>query len=314
MLELAQELFADDPRRQRILVKAYSCLVAEHDGIQELVAARTLSLCPLPCAVAVGNLSALSPLESFQLTFVLRDGQMIQLAERRSHSIPDTDVLLLMAPIVSDGLNTEYALTNASIDQMQSIIAMQYGRLPFHQPIMDFEFDRTGQISMSSNVVEMPLWSMLLSVKSPIGPAVAKALCEAPQDARVKTAVGFVAKGIRERDPMYRFSAMWMALEVLVSGSAGAIKAALQKCYGQKSHKYVDGELHFAVLAKMRHSLFHQGEFVDLAPYQERMLLAYFWDILSVRLGFNCPRFAEAILATAEAREEIAGLSSVGRL
>ncbi len=167
---------------------------------------------------------------------------------------------------------------------------------------------------MSSNTVNLPLWSTLCEFTSGESSTIVQRLCEMELDHRMQTAFRFLNKGLNERDALFRFSSYWIALEVLVNGKSGTIRTRLQRCYEQKSHKYVDQDLHFATLSGMRHNLFHHGRFVDLAPYQERMMLAYFWDIVADILGVKCPQFARVVIETEMAQQEITGLTSIGRL
>ena len=82
----------------------------------------------------------------------------------------------------------------------------------------------------------------------------------------------FFDMALDQKDEAFRFSAYWIALEIIVGGTSDAIRAALAKAYGGDTKAVADRKLLFKDIEGVRHNLMHKGIFRTLRSYQERLI------------------------------------------
>jgi hypothetical protein len=90
-----------------------------------------------------------------------------------------------------------------------------------------------------------------------------------------------------QNDEAFRFSAYWIALEILVAGKSDTIRSTLAKAYNQDKKSFSDTKLYFKEIETIRHYLMHKGIFGVMQSYHERLLQLYFWDIVMYQIGLS---------------------------
>lgn len=192
------------------------------------------------------------------------------------------------------------------IDRVRALMSARYGTLAFFREVAAFDFDSEGKTHYGTDVVKMPMASDFLFFPAAFPtPLAHKILSSAMIGSRYDRAISFLAKAFDEPDEAFRFTSYWIALEVLCGGSAGTIRSRLAQAYGIKSVQSVDSLLRFSDIANIRHDLVHKGLFSRLFPYQERLMIAYFWDLFFAAEGHSIDRLAEELLKADSVQAEV---------
>jgi hypothetical protein len=196
--------------------------------------------------------------------------------------LPDCNYLAMISPVDKTAEGFSYARAFESINFLRSLFSLSFGKLPFYAWVADFDFDEKGVVSLPGDVVRLPLFADVFKILDAVllGEIVERlAVQQADYRKRLQRACDFFDMALDQKDEAFRFSAYWIALEILVGGKSGAIRSELSKSYGQQNKAFAD-QLLFKEIEQMRHDLMHKGEFKKLESYHERLLQLYFWDIV----------------------------------
>jgi hypothetical protein len=217
--------------------------------------------------------------------------------ETSERKLPSCTYLAIISPINHEGQVTSYAKAFETISFVRAFISLNFGKLGQYTWVADFDFNLEGHVTTSSETLRMPLFSDLMRIPgTDWSNEIAERLVVqgAAYRAKLQRGCDFIAHALNQQDEAFRFSAYWIALEVLV-GKSGAIRDALAKAYG-KNRAYVDEQLYFKEISTTRHNLMHFGKFGLLMSYQERLLQLYFWDIVRHQIGLPSRELAHLLV------------------
>lgn len=291
--DVAGQLAADNPKFNYFHGKLYSFIPPEPKKFLEFM--KTVRLGEQvfpnghPATVVVGKLGSVVPLQSKQV-LAISDHQLQILVQLSEMKLPDCEYLAFMTPVEKTDSGTHYGLGFESISFLRSLVMLPFGKLPFYTWIADFDFDANGQVSIPGDVLRMPLHGDFFKILdfALINEITARlALQQKVYRTRFQRACNFLNLAINQQDESFRFSAYWIALEIIVGGKADAIRSKLAKAYEQQNKKFSDDRLLFHEIEALRNRLIHHGEFGTLKSYQERLMQLYFWDIVVYQIGLK---------------------------
>jgi hypothetical protein len=259
-----------------------------------------------PATIIVGKLANCIPIQSLEVMAV-EGGQLKIFTHLRNANLPDCDYLALISPADKTDTGVSYAHAFASINFLRSLIAVSFGKLPFYKWVADFDFDMKGQVATGSSVMRLPLYGdMFKIIDARLVSEIAERLSKQTSDYRNKLqrASDFFDLALDQNDEAFRFSAYWIALEILVGGKSGAIRSKLTAAYGERHKAFADDVLFFKEIEEIRHNLIHHGRFGTLKSYQERLLQLYFWDIVMYQIGLKCRNLARLFAGSGMIEQE----------
>jgi hypothetical protein len=260
-----------------------------------------------PATLIVGKLADCIPAQSHEVMAV-ESGQLKIFAHLRDANLPACDYLALISPAEKIDTGVSYVSAFASINFLRSLIAVSYGKLPFYKWVADFDFDMKGQVAIQSGVMRMPLYGDFFKiVEAELVSEIAERLSKQTGDYRTKLqrASDFFDLALDQNDEAFRFSAYWIALEIIVGGKSGAIRSKLIAAYGERQNVFADDVLLFKEVEEIRHNLIHHGRFGTLKSYQERLLQLYFWDIVMFQIGLKCRNLAKQFVRSGMIEQEV---------
>jgi hypothetical protein len=117
-----------------------------------------------------------------------------------------------------------------------------------------------------------------------------------PLRSQLITACRFFSHALSEPQEYKRFFDYWTSLEILAQGKAQKLRTVLARAYDVNLN-FVDANLRFNEIARLRHELIHHGSFVRLEPEVERRLQGIFLDVMRHRLNLPCKRITERLEA-----------------
>jgi len=290
--------------------KLFTYIPPDHEKFAEFVTSIDLPRKAFPnshpATVIVGRLGPLISKQS-RLLMTVEDQQLRILGEVNDLKLPDADYLALISPAEMSGTGTDYALAYQSIDFLRSFIALFFGKLPFYSWIADFEFDAGGAVSLPGEALRMPLYADVFKIGDPelAKEMTARLALQLPEyRQRLQRAADFLDRAMDQKDEAFRFSSYWIALEIIVGGTADAVRATLAKAYGQDNKAFADQHLFFKEIEDARHNLIHKGVFGTMRSYHERLLQLYFWDIVIFQIGLKSRDLAMALAKSGMVEEE----------
>jgi len=245
-----------------------------------------------PFNIVVGNFSSVISLQSTMVPSV-KDGTLVMNAHVSNAKLPSCSYLCIISPAIGDGNSINYSEAFAAINFARAFLCLNFGSLVQYTPVLELDFDMQGQIGIPGDVLRVPMFAELARIlDASIANETAARLALQLPDLRQKyrRACDFMSHALNQRDEAFRFSAYWIALEVL-AGTGEAIKDELASAYGE-SKKFVEDELCFKELAEMRIQLMHFGKFGMLLSYHERLFHFYFWEIIRHQICLPCRRLA----------------------
>ena len=241
-----------------------------------------------------------------------QDQKLVVWMDFKELKLPKTKFLMIAAPHAANDETSDQPSAITMINRVRGLLSIRHGTLAFFREVISFDFDAEGKIHHASDWIRRPMGADLVFFPANVPASVAHQLMWHPYavGSRHERALSFLAKAFDETNEQFRFTSYWIALEVISSGSAGAIKAKLAAAYGIRSINLVDAALRFSDISQLRHDLLHRGKFRSFRPYQERLMIAYFWDIFFSLNGHVVQRYAENLLRSRTVQEEIAGVES----
>ena len=259
-----------------------------------------------PATLIVGKLANVIQIQS-QEVMAVEDGQLKIYTHLSDTKLPDCDYLALIAPAEKTESGVSYTSAFASINFLRSLIALSFGKLPFYKWVADFDFDINGQVTIGSSVIRLPLHGdMFKIIDAALISEIAERLSKQTADYRNKLqrASDFFDLALDQNDEAFRFSAYWIALEIIVGGKSGSIRSKLAAAYGERHTAFADDVLFFKEIEEIRHNLIHHGRFGTLKSYQERLLQLYFWDIVMHQIGLKCRSLARLFASSGMIEQE----------
>lgn len=241
-----------------------------------------------PATLVLGKLSPLVPLQTEAILGVA-DNQLKVVFVTRDAKLPDINYLALISPVGITKTGFSYVDTFGSISVLRSIISLTFGGLASYQWVADFDFDLEGRIHLPSEVARLPVHAdFFRMLNKDLLTEVSRRLAHQLPEFRQKfqTACNFFNLALNQRDEQFRFTAYWIALEILI-GKSGAIRAKLCEAYQQKDVAFADQTLLFREISRVRNDLVHKGRFTSMPAYHERLLQLYFWDIVIDQVGLK---------------------------
>lgn len=258
--------------------------------------------------IATLDLSEVNFLATRLIALGLDSGRLSLHALTSQLKLPKAEVVALMAPIEMSATGSNYSRTRETLDFTIGWLSAIFGRLFTYDKIVTFELGADGAISFTSSPFRTPQFADLSVVRSTnILNDIGRRLAAQTPDFKntLSRASSYLSRAVTEPEMSFRFLAYWTALEVL-SGKANAIQANLSKHYSNEGgRRYVESDLRLLELSNKRHDLVHFGRFDDLYSYQERLLQAYFWDIVGLKVGISTARFAKGLIATGLVEKEL---------
>ena len=249
-----------------------------------------------PVIIAIGDFS-----EACQFTTTLvpsvANGVLQINSEVINRRLPHCQYLALISPIEAQPPNTDYSKAYAAIGFVRSLLALNFGKLVQYTFVADFDFGADGAMHFGTPIFRMPLYGDLLRFLDPVITSEIVSRLPLQQEGyrqRLQRACDFVNYALNQADESFRFSAYWIALEILVAGKSNTIRDKLGAAYGE-GRGFIDGSLRFNEISRARHALMHHGDFGILPAYHERLLHLYFWDIVRHQLGLPCRRLAQVL-------------------
>jgi hypothetical protein len=259
-----------------------------------------------PATLIVGKLANCIPFQSREVMAV-EAGQLKIFTHLRDANLPDCDYLALISPAEKTDNGVSYKSAFASINFLRTLIAASFGKLPFYKWVADFDFDMKGQVALGGGVIRLPLYGdMFKLIDAALVSEIAERLSKQSDDYRGKLqrASDFFDLALDQNDEAFRFSAYWIALEIIVGGKSGAIRSKLMAAYGERK-AFADDVLFFKEIEQIRHNLIHHGKFGTLKSYQERLLQLYFWDIVMFQIGLKCRSLARLFASSGMIEQEV---------
>ena len=317
LAEIATQFAQMDARSKYFHGKLYSYIPIDADQCAAFILGLKLKAATFPNShPAMVLIGKMAPCVQHQAREVLmiENGKMTINFTISDLKLPDCNYLAIISPAEKSGNATAYGLAFESINFIRSLISSSFGNLPFYSWIADFDFDATGQVSLPSKALRMPLYADLariinLSSTNEVCARLANQL--PPLRQRVQRACNFYCMAIDQDNSAFRFSSYWIALEILVGGKSDAIRTMLSKAYGHTNKIFADEQLFYREIEQVRHDLMHKGHFGGLPSYHERLLQAYFWDIVSYQIGLKTD-FAMALTKSGAVEEEKKNISRRG--
>jgi hypothetical protein len=199
---------------------------------------------------------------------------------------------------------------------MRSLLGLPFGKLPFYNWVADFDFNSSGQVSLPGEVVRRPLYADFFKiVDTNLMQELTSRLALQQSDyrQRLQRACNFFDMAMDQKDEAFRFSAYWIALEILVGSKNDAIKVALSRAYGHSNKTFADEQLYFKEIADARHDLIHKGLFRTLPSYHERLLQLYFWDIVIHKVGLQPRGLSRALVQCGLIEQEKNHIANTGK-
>ena len=265
-----------------------------------------------PVQILVGDFSTLIK-QSITRVLAMKDDKFVAFHEIGDRKLPSCPYLAIIAPAHKVNGSTGYAEANQAIAFVLAFFMLSFGKLLSYEWVANFDFDLDGQISFSGEFIRMPLYSDFFRViDQNFSNEIIERLSKQQDYFRdqFQTACNFVSSALNQKDEAFRFSSYWIALEVLSRGGSGAIRAKLARAYGNAATSFVDKNLRFSEISKIRHDLLHKGQFKTLKSYQERLLQLYFWDIIADQINLPAHGLALALVQSGIIEEEIRGMSA----
>jgi hypothetical protein len=309
LADIASRFSEVNPRFKYFHGKIFSFIPPEAERFADLIGALSLEGKTFPnlhpATIVVGRLAGLI---SFRTTHVLAaENDQLRIFTRLDKSeLPDCNYLAMISPAEKTDQEFSYAKAFESINFLRTLISLAFGKLPFYEWVADFDFDEKGVVSLPGATIRMPLFADMFKIlDSMLMTEISErlALQQADYRKRFQRACDFFDMALDQRDEAFRFSAYWIALEVIVGGKSDAIRSKLSASYGQRNKVFADEKLLFREIEQMRHDLIHTGEFKKLESYHERLLQLYFWDIVLHQIGLK-PRGLALLLAKSGLVEE----------
>lgn len=308
LAQLASALGQGQPGTTLCHAKVFSCL--RHDpesvvrALAELGDQGPRGQNAAVALVAI-DISKLNLVEAKAILFE-KDERLVVWMDLRDRKLPEAKFLMVTARATRTGSETSYATALTMINRVRAILSARYGTLAFFREVVTFDFDSDGKTHYGSDLVRMPMESEFLFFPAPFPDKLANdILSSSALNSGRDRAISFLAKAFDEQDEIFRFTAYWIALEVLCGGSAGTIRARLARAYGIRPVQSVDSVLRFSDIADLRHGLLHKGTFKSFRPYQERLMIAYFWGLFFASEGHPIDRLAEGLIRTDSVGREI---------
>jgi hypothetical protein len=292
--DIAAMFATEDPAFNYFHAELFSCIPPEPQKFSEFLSALRIKRAAFPnshpATAIVGNLASCVPLQSKQVMAVMDDGQLRILAQLSELKLPECNYFAVISPVENIDGRTSYAMGVESINFIRSLIALAFGKLPFYTWVADFDFDANGVLAMRGDIVRLPLYGDLFRiVDAALINEIAERLAvqQADYRKRLQRACTFFDLALDQKDEAFRFSAYWIALEIIVGGKSDAIRSKLSAAYGQKNKSFANENLFFKEIEGIRNDLIHKGAFGILTSYQERLMQLYFWDIVIHQIGLK---------------------------
>ena len=258
--------------------------------------------------VVLGRFGAMVPIDCMTIPSV-SDGTLHLNSILRDVKLPDADMVAIISPSDLDGAETNNLRAFGALSLIRSVLSLHFGKLATFSRFCDFNFDSEGVVSIPGKAFRMPLFADFISfADASISNEVLSALATCRIDFRTKfqQACSMINSALDQDNEAFRFSAYWLALEI-IGGKSGALKSKLAQAYGAKI-PFVENFLRFKEIAQMRHDLMHDGKFGFFYSYQERLLQTYFWDIARYQLKLQCRGLSKALVESGTVDEELGQL------
>lgn len=309
LLELAQEIAAVHPGFSLYHGKLFSLIIDEVLIRRIAQEAGIIAECvpnKHPVVIVTGDLSSVGKFGSSGFIPWVADRKLNIYTELSDRKLPKCSYLALISPVRVEGDQKLYLSAYEAIAFARAFLALHLGKVAQYTWVCDFDFDASGQLHVSSPVFRMPMFADFFGLAdATIGKEIVARLVLQSDEyrKRLQRACDFVNSALNQPQEAFRFSSYWIALEVLVGGRGNAIRSRLASAYGQ-SETFVDVDLRFRDLAKVRHALIHRGEFGTLQSYQERLFHLYFWDIVRFQIGLPCRELARLLVTSGHIEAE----------
>lgn len=311
LAEIAKQLAGANAEFKNFHGKLYSFIPPSQDKVigflNQLKFSRESFPNKHPCAILIGDLSGII---SHQSTLIpaTNDGKLLIQYRIDSGNLPKCTYLALISPFASADGNSSYALAFESINFTRTYLSLFFGTLTFYTHVADFDFNIDGQVSLSSPIFRMPLFSDFFKIfdASLSTELLGRLKLQLPDfRARLQRACNFFANAMNQRDEGFRFASYWIALEVLVGSTDDAIRQKLADAYGYKNKSEVDDKLYFSSISTARHDLIHNGLFSRFYTFQERLLQLYFWDLVIAQVNLPHQALARVLVTSGVIEQEL---------
>ncbi len=282
----------DDPK---ILVRYYSISSIDLDQIKDFdPKPANMKICDIPFKLALCRISKQEYNSHFPWHVSTLEGKPDFVVEEIKRELPESFYLLISTPINKDHIEG-YEIASVWINRLTGCLRSIVGNNLLRGPVREASIEiNTGNMRSLTSAIPLP--------KKFEGPFIAqenwteiddilRGIEECDKDRRNRILLGleFFERAANEK-PLNRFFNYWIAIEVICGiHSPGKIQTKLTKAYN-KNRSFIQNELAFDRLKKMRTDLFHKGLMHDLPPDVERYIQATVLDILREEIGLPCQR------------------------
>lgn len=252
-----------------------------------------------PLTFLIGRFSDLEVWLSHEFQYVGVDKKFVFFSKIDKVMLPESDLVILASPAVHEGDITNSAPAEGVMSIYKSLLVGFFGRGFLLDRVAAFSIEGGPEhkTSYSSRVWRVPQnidCRALVDVGAYDDLTGRIPLQTEPLRSQLITACRFFSHAISEFQEYKRFFDYWMSFEILAQGKAQKVRAVLGKAYNA-SLEFVDADLRFKEIARLRHDLVHYGSFARLEPEVERRMQGIFLDVMRHRLGLPCKRIAERL-------------------
>jgi hypothetical protein len=226
--------------------KLYSFIPPEPQRFSDIASSITLKSNAFPnshpATLIVGKLAGLISFRTTQVLAVEQD-QLRIFSRLDKSELPDCNYLAIISPAEKTIDGQSYARSFESINFLRSLVSLAFGKLPFYAWVADFDFDEKGVVSLSGEVIRMPLFADLFKIlDAGLMREISERLAAQQSDyrKRLQRACNFFDMALDQHDEAFRFSAYWIALEIVVGGKGDAIRSRLSTAYGQRNKDFAN--------------------------------------------------------------------------
>ncbi|MBI3703711.1 MAG: hypothetical protein HY244_07680 [Rhizobiales bacterium] len=311
LADLAKMLSRTENAGEKFLAKVYSFIPPSTPQFLEFIKHVKLKEKLFPnehgAAILIGDISKIVTSQT-EPVFVTKDKKLSVFFILQKIELPAADYLTIVSPIPTGGERSSYA-PNESIAFLRTFLALFFGKIVQYKWVADFEFDFNGQVSLPSPVIRLPLHADFFKLVAPdlAVKIIDRLQLQLPEyRIRLQRACNLFDMALNQSDEAYRFASYWIALEVLVGSTGGAVKNKLAEAYGFGSDVSRVGKLLlFDQISNIRGDLIHKGIFTKILSFHERLLQLYFWDIVIFQIGLPNQSLAKLLVDSGIAEEEL---------
>jgi hypothetical protein len=302
LADIATGFFREDARFKTTIFHVYSSS-SDVSRLSELFFAKVTSDLIIdfdhPLTFLVGRFPNLEMMLSHEFQYVGVDKKFVFFSKIDKVSLPDVDLVIFASPAIHDGEVTHRLRASVVMSVYKSLLVGLFGRgfLLDHVASFSIEGDIEHKTSFNTRAFRVPQkidCRALVDVDVYDDLIARIPLQLEPMKSQLGASCQFFSRALSEFEEYKRFFDYWTALEILVQGKAQKLRVVLAKAY-DVTLDFVDQNLKFEEIARLRHELMHHGKFLRLEPEVERRIQGLFLDLMRQRLGLPCKRIMERL-------------------